>query len=76
METTTAESAAVPRTSFEELLSDRMSPRVYLPTLRQGSAITRRMVTKEKKGPTVYMKPSAPKMEVIPAMPRKVAAER
>ena len=75
METTTVEMAAAARTIFALPREQRMSPMVYLPAFRSGSAISKRMVTNPRIGPVEYRKPSNPYKEMRPDIPRKEAAE-
>ncbi|GAM11787.1 hypothetical protein OR1_04105 [Geobacter sp. OR-1] len=60
MDTATVEIAATARTGLGSVRKERMSPRVYLPAFRHGSATIRSTVMYATSQPTEYMNPSYP----------------
>lgn len=56
--------------------SARVSPRVNLPELRSGSAITRITIIQATVVPHRYRSPSYPVRATSPVLPSRVAAER
>ena len=69
------DTAAAVRTGAWRIRNARTSPIVYLPELRISSATSSSATSQATRKPMEYRKPSYPDSAMIPAMPRKLAAD-